>query len=238
MKSLTAILPSPATIHWGTRSPRATSARAPEDGQPTARAHSAGRAAAEGDARAASVAADPDRELAGRARGGDAEAFRELVERHRDRVFAVARRIVRSEFDAEEVAQDAFVRAWRALPDFRGESRFGTWLHAIVVRRALDRAEVLGRRRVREQGLDVAPEVATPASGPDPETLRRVRRLDGLMGELNDVQRAAVSLYYYEDQSVERVAEMMSMPENTVKTHLSRARGILREAWMRAEGGA
>jgi len=186
----------------------------------------------------ASVATDPDRDLAARASRGDAQAFRELVDRHRDRACAVARRIVRSDADAEEVAQDAFVRAWRALPEFRGESRFGTWLHAIVVRRALDRAEVLGRRRVREQPLEAAPHASVPATAPDLEAVRRARRLDELMGELSGMQRAAVALYYYEDQSVERVAEVLGVPENTVKTHLSRARTVLRAAWLREEAGS
>jgi RNA polymerase sigma-70 factor, ECF subfamily len=181
-------------------------------------------------------AEDPDRAWVARARRGDAEAYRVLVERHRHQAFAVARRIVRSESDAEEVAQDAFVRAWRALPEFRGESRFGTWLHSIVVRRALDRAEVLGRRRGRERQVEVLPEPA--AGAPDPEAARRVRRLDGLMGVLSDTQRAAVSLYYYEDRSVENVAEVLGLPVNTVKTHLSRARAVLREAWTQSEASS
>jgi len=221
MRDLAAILPALPAFFPGSPSRRA----------PVAVAH-----ARAGEPAAATRAADPDLELTHRARGGDAEAFRALVERHRDRAFAVARRIVRSDVDAEEVAQDAFVRAWRALPDFRGDARFGTWLHAIVVRRALDRAEVLGRRRGREQSLEAAPESVAPISGPDPESARRARRLDGLMGELNAMQRAAVSLYYYEDQAVERVAEVLGIPENTVKTHLSRARAVLREAWLREEG--
>jgi len=183
------------------------------------------------------LADDPDLALTGRARGGDAEAFRALVERHRDRAFAVARRIVRTDTDAEEVAQDAFVRAWRALPAFRGESRFSTWLHRIVVRRALDRAEVLARRRGREADLDpaIAAQVGTPASGDDFEATRRARRLEALMDQLTTAQRAAITLFYHEDHSVERVAELLRIPENTVKTHLRRAREALRTAWLAQE---
>ncbi len=228
MATPTATLPAFAAPAWPAPAPRA--ARPPSPAEVRARGVA-------GPARE-SVAADPDRDLAERARRGDEAAFRALVERHRDRVFAVARRVVRSDADAEEVAQDAFVRAWRALPEFRGESRFGTWLHAIAVRRALDRAETLGRRRGREFALDTAPEGAGAVGGPDPEALLRARRLDGLMGELSGVQRAAVSLYYFEDHSVERVAEALGLPGNTVKTHLSRARAVLREAWLRTEGGA
>src|SRR5512139_270230 len=73
-----------------------------------------------------------------RARRGDAEAFRHLVERHRDRVYGLAYRVIGSAPEAEEAAQDAFLRAWRALPEFRGDARFSTWLHRIAVRCAYD----------------------------------------------------------------------------------------------------
>src|SRR4051812_20180015 len=77
------------------------------------------------------------------AREGDERAFARLVDRHRDRAFALASRMLRSPAEAEEAAQDAFVRVWRALPRFRGEAAFSTWLHRIVVRCALDRLAVL-----------------------------------------------------------------------------------------------
>ena len=79
-----------------------------------------------------------DAELVARARARDTEAFRALVDRHRDRAYTLALRMLRSPGDAEEVTQDALVRAWTALPQFRGESSFGTWLHRIVVNAAGD----------------------------------------------------------------------------------------------------
>lgn len=172
--------------------------------------------------------------LVARARERDAGAFRELVEQHRDRAYGLALRILRSAEDAEEVAQDAFLRAWQALPGFRGEARFSTWLHQIVVRRALDRLETLKARRGREGVLD---EDALPAlDGPDPAARATAMRVERLLDRLSPIQRAAVTLYYFEDQAVERVAEILEMPENTVKTHLARARAALREAWLREPG--
>lgn len=168
------------------------------------------------------------------ARGGNAGAYRRLVELHRDRAYGLARRMLRTDADAEEVAQDAFVRAWRALPAFRGESRFGTWLHQIVVRLALDRAETLKRRRHREPGL--APDAEPAVAGPDHEARLRAMRLESMVSELSEAQRLAVTLYYFEERSVEDVAEILRMPENTVKTHLSRARAALREAWLKVGG--
>ncbi|HTK32297.1 MAG TPA: sigma-70 family RNA polymerase sigma factor [Candidatus Saccharimonadaceae bacterium] len=172
--------------------------------------------------------------LVARARLGDEAAFRILVDRYRDRAYGLAVRMLRSTADAEDVTQEAFVRAWHALPAFRGDAGFGTWLHAIVARRALDRLAQMKRRRGREAELDAAGDVAAPdVKSPERET---ARRLEALMERLSAPQRAVIALFYYEDRSVEDVAIVLGMPENTVKTHLSRARAALREGWMKAEG--
>jgi RNA polymerase sigma-70 factor (ECF subfamily) len=178
-------------------------------------------------------AADDD-ECVARARGGDAEAFRVLVERYRDRVYGLALRIVRSAPDAEEVAQDAFVRAWLALPRFRGEASFSTWIYRIAARRAFDRAQTLKLRRGREAGIEAAGEAA--ALGDDAPRTALARQLERLVAGLPPAQRVAVTLYYLQDRSVEQVAVTLAMPENTVKTHLSRARAALRATWL-ARGG-
>jgi RNA polymerase sigma-70 factor (ECF subfamily) len=181
-----------------------------------------------------SAAAGEEQALVARARTGEVDAFRMLVERHAGRVQALALRIVRSAADAEEVAQDAFVRAWLALPRFRGESSFATWLHRITVRRALDRAETLKLRHTREQALEAAETLAAAAGeATDP----RRRRLERMIATLPPGQRAAVTLYYLEDRAVEQVAMILSVPEGTVKTHLSRARAALRKAWLEGEAG-
>lgn len=179
-----------------------------------------------------------DRELVRSAQDGDEAAFRCLVERHGDRAYALALRIVRSASDAEEVAQDAFVRAWRALPRFRGDSAFSSWLYRIVARRAFDRAAVLKGRRAREADIETAEDLPAAAAGPSPEGRERSRRLERLLTQLSVVPRTVVTLYYLEDRSVDEVARTLGMPENTVKTHLSRARAALRTAWTREEGSA
>lgn len=181
---------------------------------------------------AAAAHADLERALVARARAGETAAFRALVERHQARAFALARRLLRDDAEAEEVAQDAFLRAWSALPGFRAEASFGTWLHRIVYRRALDRIDALRARRRHESAAPSWPEEgAAPAGSPDAGD-ERVRRL---VDALPAAQRAAVTLFYFEDRSVQDAARVLGMHENTLKTHLHRARAALRAAWAREE---
>ncbi len=184
------------------------------------------------DARAAPAAtAELEAAWIERARSGDGDALRSLVDLHRDRAYGLALRVVRSAVDAEEVAQDAFVRAWRALPRFRGESAFATWLYRIVLRLAFDRAARMRARRAREARLEAhefSPEMATAAEAGAGDAGERLERL---IADLSEMQRAVVTLYYYGDRSVEDVARTLGIPENTVKTHLSRARAALRAGW-------
>jgi RNA polymerase sigma factor (sigma-70 family) len=177
--------------------------------------------------------ADEERGWVVRAQRGDHEAFRLLVERHRDRAHGLALRILRSAPDAEDVAQEAFVRAWQALPRFRGESGWGTWLYRIVARQSFDRLEQLKRSRQRESDLDEAEGLEDSSTAHD--ATGRARQMERLIAELAPAQRAVVTLFYYEDRSVEQVAATLGLPENTVKTHLSRARARLREGWMKSD---
>ena len=181
--------------------------------------------------------AGDERRLLERCRAGDTQAYAVLVERYRSRAYGLALRLVRSEPDAEEVAQDAFVRAWRSIGDFRGDAAFGTWLYRIVWRRALDRAAALRTRRGRETALDDAPEPVTALAdpgGPDAAATRWER----LTRDLTEPQRAVVTLFYYEDMAVKDIARALEMPEGTVKTHLSRARTVLRAVAGELEGGS
>jgi len=176
------------------------------------------------------AATDEDTLLA-RSREGDTRAYRELVDLHRDRVYGLALRILRSPADAEEVAQDAFVRAWLALRDFRGESTFGTWIHRIAARRALDRAATLKSRRARESTWEAAAEMV-PADEPPPSR-HGSSRVEALLEALSAPQRAVIACFYFEDLPIPEISRTLAMPEGTVKTHLSRGRAALRAEWTR-----
>jgi RNA polymerase sigma-70 factor (ECF subfamily) len=171
------------------------------------------------------------------AQAGDPDAFRKLVERYRDPSYETALRIVRDREEAEEATQDAFVRAWRALPAFREDARFSTWLYRIVTRRAIDRVGALKRQRERETGVepDVLERTAAPSTKATSLPDTSLRRLDRILAELDVVPRAAVTLYYLRERSVAEIAQILELPEGTVKTHLHRSRAALRHAWQRDE---
>ena len=184
---------------------------------------------------------EDEESLLRRCRAGDTRAFQVLVEGYQDRAYGLALRLLRSEPDAEEVAQDAFVRAWKALADFRGDSSFRTWLYRIVWRQSVDRAAILRTRRGREESLEARGGADDRSGGkrgeervPATAILSAEERADASEWErltegLTEPQRAVVTLFYHEDMALKDVARALEMPEGTVKTHLSRARAVLRE---------
>jgi RNA polymerase sigma-70 factor (ECF subfamily) len=165
--------------------------------------------------------------LVERARNGDTAAFESLYRAHYRRVYAVALRFARDRERAEEIAQDAFVRAWRSLPSFNGNSRLSTWLHSVAVNAALDRARSKARREARvEAGVDLdryAAEVgrAMPTADLD---------LERAVAALPDGAREVVILHYIEGYPCAEIAERLGIVEGTVKSQLHRARQLLKEA--------
>jgi RNA polymerase sigma-70 factor (ECF subfamily) len=169
------------------------------------------------------------------ARGGDEAAFRILVERYRDRVYALALRICKDPHAAEEIAQDTFVRAWRALPVFRGDSRFSTWLYRIAFRRALDEKAAIDRRRGREVPGESETHTIEDSPAPVSGDFSLRRKLERLVAALPESQRIALTLFYGADQSIEEIGRILDGPQGTVKTHLSRGRAELRVLWDREQ---
>jgi RNA polymerase sigma-70 factor (ECF subfamily) len=167
--------------------------------------------------------------LVERARGGDLAAFETLVERHRATVFRVTARLV-GEHEAEDVTQDAFLRAYHRLGRFRGEASFRTWLLRIAHNSAMD---ALGRRRRRADSddaddLEQAPDVEEARRPAERlERSERLRRLEGKLELLRSEHRTVLVLRDVEGLSYEEIAEVTAMPVGSVKGRLHRARGEL-----------
>lgn len=182
--------------------------------------------------------ATPDAELAGRAAAGDAAAFEAIMRRHNRLLFRTARAILKSDQEAEDALQDAYLRAWRALEGFRAEARLSTWLVRIVVNEALGR---LRRKGAEIVPLDAAMTSAEPAiqaaladapdDRPEPAAMRAQLRqlLEARIDLLPDAFRTVFMLRAVEEMSVEEVAEVLQIPEATVRTRYFRARSLLRE---------
>jgi RNA polymerase sigma factor (sigma-70 family) len=183
-----------------------------------------------------------DAELVERVRGGETRHFEELVARYQDQVYALALRFLRSPGDAEDLAQEAFLRAFRGLEGFKGEARFSTWLYRVTWNLCADWLR-RHRRPGREggTGLEEAAELADGRSDLEggllaSEEKRAVRRS---VDELDEKYRAVVVLLYYQKLSYEEIAAVLGLPLKTVETRLYRARRLLRESLERQGlGGA
>ena len=176
-------------------------------------------------------AREDDGALVERAKGGNEDAFAALVHRHRDRAFAVAYRVVRHREDALDIAQEAFVRAYQSLAGFKGEARFSTWLHRIVVNLALDHLRrqphhAAGEYQDARALEEAAGQVVAPT--PDPQQAveaLEVRRLiqEGLAA-LPAEQRTALVLREIEGLSYKEIAQAMRCSIGTVMSRLHYAR--------------
>ena len=162
-------------------------------------------------------AAESEAELVARAAAGDAHAFSALVAAHRDRAWAVCLRITGHRHDAEDALQDALIAAWRNLPTFRGDARFGTWLHRIAANAAL---KLIGRRR--DTLLDELPEAAGPEDFES--ALVEQDAIARALARLPPDFRTALVLREYADLSYEEIAEAQGVGIQTVKSRLNRAR--------------
>lgn len=166
-------------------------------------------------------------ELIVRAQRGDERAFEELVRAHQRYVFNLAYRVLGDYNEAEDVAQEAFVRAWRGLPGFRGEARFTTWLYRIVSNLCVNRVPRLRRDLEQTEPLHetMASPDPTPADLFDGEERRAF--LHGQLGRLPEKYRLVLTLRYLHGFSYAEIADVLQLPLGTVKTHLYRGRQTL-----------
>lgn len=170
-------------------------------------------------------------ELVDRSRRGDRDAFRSLVDAHLDVVFRLARRLSGNDADADDLSQEAFFRAWRAIGAFRGDSSFKTWICRIVMNLHATR-HATDARRPTESGPDAALAEGSEPSGHAVAVARELsQRVRLAVDALPEKQRAALSLAAYEGMSVGEIAEVLGSRPETVKVNLWLARKRLREVF-------
>jgi RNA polymerase sigma-70 factor (ECF subfamily) len=180
------------------------------------------------------VVHEPDDTILAKARFGDRDAFRVIVERHSAGVFRVAYRLTRSEQDAEDVVQDTFMKAYGELRRFEGRASLGTWLHRIAVNCAID---VLRRRRPTaavpdSEDAPAAGQIASPRPGPDRQAAGRELRehVDAALGGLTPLERAAFTLRHLEERSVEEICAVLGQSPAATRHSIFRAVAKMRRA--------
>lgn len=178
-------------------------------------------------------------ELISRAADGDGMAFEVIMRRHNQLLFRTARSILRNDAEAEDVVQESYLRAWRALGTFRAESRLSTWLVRIATNEALGRLRRKGAEVIPLEAAMMSSEPETraaltdePERGPEQAVLRsQIRKLmEARIDRLPAAFRTVFMLRAIEELSVEEVAQALEIPEATVRTRFFRARSLLRES--------
>ncbi len=162
-----------------------------------------------------------------RAQRGEAAAFEQLYHRHVGRVNMLCYRLTGDKNLSEDLTQESFIKAWERLPQFRGESTFGTWLHRLVVNVALGERRQSERRQARIIAMDDLASLPNATHTPQPET---ALDLEQAIAALPPGARAVFVLHDVEGYRHEEIAQMTGVAIGTSKSQLSRARTLLKEA--------
>ena len=174
----------------------------------------------------------PDVALVERAKGGDTAAFEQLVRQYERQIFRVAQHITQNREDAEEIAQDCFVKAYRSLSDFRGDAKFSTWLYTIVTTTCLT---FLRKKKLETHSLDnekvfeAADSLDSGFRANQVEQKSKVTMVNKAITLLSPDDAQIITLFYKGEQSLEEIGQIMGLEPNTVKVRLHRARQRLRE---------
>jgi RNA polymerase sigma-70 factor (ECF subfamily) len=166
--------------------------------------------------------------LVAASKNGDQDAFSLLVLRYQRRVFNLVFRMLQNYEEACEITQETFLAAWQGLPAFRGEARFTTWLYRIAYNCSLKQLDA----RKRDQALQVALQSEQKDEEPQSTQLARLDNQELVQEQLSQLPpkyRIVLILRHLQDMTYEEMAEVLTMPIGTIKTHLFRARNLLKE---------
>ena len=174
-----------------------------------------------------------EQELVRAAAGGDTEAFERLVETYENKIYTLALRMSGSPDDAGDIAQEAFLAAWRGLPSFRGEANFATWLYRLASNAAIDYLRRQRKQRGElslddeELGLDAVDAGPGPQDAAEGEEVRSA--VAAGLGALSEGHRQVLVLRELQGLSYEEIAAVLAVDLGTVKSRISRARSALRK---------
>ena len=180
---------------------------------------------------------DNETTLIQKAQKGNHEAFATLVDEHQRYVYNLALRVVKDENEALDLTQETFVRAWTALPNFKGQSQFRTWLYRIVTNLCYNRLPNL-RRSLNDLGDDVMediPEVDSHSPAQEFESNETRRYLYQALETLDANYQLLITLRYQNELSYDEIATTLNLPLGTVKTGIFRAKEQLRKALIQLE---
>jgi RNA polymerase sigma-70 factor (ECF subfamily) len=157
---------------------------------------------------------------------GDTNAFSELISRYQNLVFTVVLRVVKVREEAEEVAQDTFLKAFESLHSYRGESKFSTWIYSIAYRKALDRIRKINRMNSVELVEDITEKQLGTIENALSflEQQERNETIKRCIAELPEQDAAIITFYYFEDQSVREISKITGLSEDNIKVKLHRSR--------------
>ncbi|GHC55121.1 RNA polymerase sigma factor [Ulvibacter litoralis] len=157
---------------------------------------------------------------------GDVQSFGFLVEKYQDFVFTIAYRVVKTREEAEEVAQDSFVKAFQSLASYRGDAKFSSWLYSIVYRKALDSLRKNKKYQASELIEDITEGDALSVDNALHylEAEERKKVIQECILKLSEEEAVIVTLYYFEDQSVREIAVVTALSEENIKVKLYRSR--------------
>ena len=174
---------------------------------------------------------ETDNELVGRVRGGDDEAFRLLVERHTRPLYRAAYRITANAADADDVVQETFLRAYRAIERFDARASFTTWIHRIAINCALDLIDSRKRRDGRHSADDDLATIASTSASPDRivHGLEMQRAVASAMERLSGNERTAFVLRHFEGMPLEEIGQILGTQISATKNTVFRAVKKLRE---------
>lgn len=173
------------------------------------------------------MAENTDQYLITETLNGDLRAFASLVEKYQEFVFTIVVRMLKVPEEAEEVAQDTFIKVYESLSGFKGDSKFSTWLYRIAYRKALDQ---IRKNKNRVQPFELIESISedkhSKSSNPFEamETKERNQKIRHCIRQLNPTDAALVTFFYFEDLSIKEIASILELTEENVKVKLYRSR--------------